>query len=181
VLVVDENAASRSAIGEFLTAAGATVSLCGASRSRHEFGEAHRTGAAYDAILLDAKLRRDIGIELAGESRRADRERIILMLTSYDLSLASLTASEAEHRHLLKPIKRGELLDAVARITSKSQSGVREALREPRPPREENLEGLRILLAEDSEENRLLIGVYLRGTAHQLRHCREWANCSRDV
>jgi CheY-like chemotaxis protein len=30
------------------------------------------------------------------------------------------------------------------------------------------LRGLRILLAEDSEENRLLIAAYLRGTPHQL-------------
>jgi signal transduction histidine kinase/DNA-binding response OmpR family regulator len=168
VLVIDENAASRSATGEMLSGAGALVTLCGASRSHQELGEAHRTGARYDVILLDAKLLPDICVESAGELGQADRDRTIVMLTSYDFPRASLTARGAHSRYLLKPIKRGELLDAVTSVTIKAPAEVRKPNNQAKPPQEKNLQRLRILLAEDSEENRLLIGAYLRGTAHQL-------------
>ena len=170
ILVVDDNAASRAAIGEMLNGSGASVSLCGgAMQARDELGQARRRGFRYDVILLDAHMRPDLSIELAGELDPPDRDRTIIMLTSDDLTHAPHASRETGFgRHLLKPIKRAELLHAVANVASKGQATVMEPAAEPRLPQAENLQGLRILLAEDSEENRLLIGVYLRGTPHQL-------------
>jgi two-component system sensor histidine kinase/response regulator len=169
VLVADDNSASRAAIGEMLSGAGASVSLCGTSQARQELSKAHRSGAQYDVILLDARMRPDIGIEMAGDLNASDRDRIIVMLTSYDLPHMPRVARETGlGRHLLKPIKRAELLNAVAGVTIKNQTAAIEPASEREWPREENLRGLRILLAEDSEENRLLIAAYLRGTPHQL-------------
>ena len=170
VLVVDDNAASRTAIGEMLRDAGASVSLCsGAALARHELSQAHRVGSPYDVILLDAQMLPDTGIELAKEFDPPDRESTIIMLTSDDLPRGPRVAREIGiGRHLLKPIKRAELLDAVASVAARAPTEPREPAIGPGPPREENLQGLRILLAEDSEENRLLIAAYLRGTSHQL-------------
>jgi two-component system, sensor histidine kinase and response regulator len=170
VLVIDDNVASRAAIGEMLSGAGVSVSLCGGSaQARQELSQAHRSGSRYDVILLDAQMPPDLGIELARELDPFDRKSTIIMLTSDDLPCGPRVARETGlGRHLLKPIKRAELLDAVASVAAKSQTGARDAATELRPPQEDNLRGLRILLAEDSEENRLLIAAYLRGTPHQL-------------
>jgi two-component system, sensor histidine kinase and response regulator len=170
VLVVDDNATSRAAIGEMLNGVGASVSLCGgAAQASQELNQAHRSGFQYDAILLDAQMPPDIGIELAAEFDQSDRERTIVMLTNDDLPRGPRVAREAGlGHHLLKPIRRVELLDAVATVAARAQTEVRKPAAEPGPPRAENLRGLRILLAEDSEDNRLLIAAYLRGTPHQL-------------
>jgi two-component system sensor histidine kinase/response regulator len=91
------------------------------------------------------------------------------MLTNDDLPRGPRVARETGlGRHLLKPIKRAELLDTVASVAARAQTVAGKLAAEPGPPRAENLRGLRILLAEDSEENRLLIAAYLRGTPHQL-------------
>jgi two-component system, sensor histidine kinase and response regulator len=168
VLVVDDNAASRAAIGEMLSGAGASVSLCGGTaQARQELSRAHQSGSRY-AILLDAQMPPDIGIELAREFDPSDRESTIIMLTSDDLPRGPRVARETGlGRHLLKPIKRAELLDAVASVAVGAQTKAWEPATEPGLPRE-NLRGLRILLAEDSEENRLVIAAYLRGFPHQL-------------
>ncbi|MBV8055599.1 MAG: response regulator [Deltaproteobacteria bacterium] len=170
VLVVDDNAASRTAIGEMLNGSGASVSLCGgAMEAREELSQARRRGFRYDAILLDTHMRPDLSIELAGELDPSDRDRTIIMLTRDDLPYAPHVARDTGFgRRLLKPIKRAELLHAVANVTIKGPATVMEPATDPGLPRAENLRGLRILLAEDSEENRLLIAVYLRGTPHQL-------------
>jgi two-component system sensor histidine kinase/response regulator len=170
VLVVDDNAASRAAIGEMLSGAGASVSLCGGiMQARGELGQAQRRGFRYDAILLDAQMPPDAGIELAKEFDPSERERTIIMLTTDDLTEGPRVTRQAGlARHLLKPIKRAELLGAVASLAARMQTKAGQPLIEPAPPPSENLRGLRILLAEDSEENRLLIAAYLRGTSHQL-------------
>jgi two-component system sensor histidine kinase/response regulator len=170
VLVVDDNSASRAAIDEMLRGAGAFVLLCcGAAVVRRELSQAHRSGTLYDVILLDAQMPPDTGIELAKEFDPLDRERTIIMLTSNDLPGGPRVAREIGlGHHLLKPIKRAQLLDAVASVAAKAQKVAKEPAIQPEPPREENLRALRILLAEDSEENRLLIAAYLRDTPHQL-------------
>jgi two-component system, sensor histidine kinase and response regulator len=170
VLIVDDNATSRAAIGEMLSAAGASVSRCGgAMQAGSELGQAQRRGFRYDVILLDAQMPPDLGIELAKGFDLSDRKSTIIMLTSDDLPRGPRVAREIGlARHLLKPIKRAELLDAVASVAARAQTAAKKPVIEPESPRAENLRGLRILLAEDSEENRLLIAVYLRGTSHQL-------------
>ncbi|MBV8361603.1 MAG: response regulator [Deltaproteobacteria bacterium] len=170
VLVVDDNAASRAAIDEMLRGAGASISLCGgAAMARRELSQAHRSGFLYDAILLDAQMPPDTGIELAKEFDPPDRDRTIIMLTSNDLPGGPRVAREIGlGRHLLKPIKRAELLDAVASVAARTQTKAEEPTIGSEPRREENPRALKILLAEDSEENRLLIAAYLRGTPHQL-------------
>ncbi|MBV8055840.1 MAG: response regulator, partial [Deltaproteobacteria bacterium] len=169
-LVVDDNAASRAAIGEMLRGAGASVSLCGgAMQARDELGRAQRRGFRYDVILLDANMPPDLGIELAQGFDLSERKCTIIMLTSDDLPRGPRVARKIGlARHLLKPIKRAELLDAVASVAARVQTAVKQPVNEPAPPQAEDLRGLRILLAEDSEENRLLIAAYLRGTSHQL-------------
>jgi two-component system, sensor histidine kinase and response regulator len=170
VLVIDDNAASRGVIGEILDGAGASVSLCaGVTQALEELGRAHHNGIQYHVILLDAQMPPDNGIELATEFDPSDRQRMIVMLTSDDFPRGPRVAAEAGlSRHLMKPIRRGELLRAVESVAPGAGGAPGKHAAELSSPGVENLQTLRILLAEDSEDNRLLIGAFLRGTPHKL-------------
>jgi len=166
-LVIDHNAASRAAISEMLSAAGASASISGgAIHARQELSQARRAGAKYDVILLDAQLSPDI--DLAREFDPADRGHTILMLTTDNLPQGPHVIHKLGlNRHLLKPIKKAELFEAVVNVAAAAEIQSREPAGDRLPPQKQH-PGLRILLAEDSEENRLLIAAYLRGTPHCL-------------
>jgi two-component system, sensor histidine kinase and response regulator len=169
-LVVDDNAASLAAIGEMLGGAGVSVALCDSGwKAREMLSLANPSGAAYHVILLDAQMPPEDGIELTREFDPSDRERTIVMLTRDDFPRGPRAAHDAGlSHHLLKPIKRAELLDAVTRVVSADETAPVRPLAEPEPPRFEHPPALMILLAEDSEDNRLLIAAFLRNTPHQL-------------
>jgi DNA-binding response OmpR family regulator len=120
-------------------------------------------------ILLDAQMPPYNGIELAREFDPSDRERTIVMLTSDDFPRGPRLAREAGlFSYLLKPIKRAELLNAAESVATRTQAMAGKHAAEVRLPRAENLRGLRILLAEDSEDNRLLMEEFFRTTPYQL-------------
>jgi two-component system, sensor histidine kinase and response regulator len=169
-LLVDDNAASLAAIGEMLVGAGASVALCDCVwKAREMLGIANRSGSAYDVILLDAEMPPEHVIELAREFDPSDRERTIVMLTRDDFPRGPRAAREAGFgRHLLKPIKRIELLEAVAGVVTGDETGAAKPATEPELRRVERPSALVILLAEDSEDNRLLIAAFLRNTPHRL-------------
>jgi two-component system, sensor histidine kinase and response regulator len=102
----------------------------------------------------------------------SDRERTIVMLTSDDFPGGPRVAREAGLvSHLLKPIKRAELLNAAESVAARTQAVAAKHAGEvglPRAERAENLRALRILLAEDSEDNRLLMEEFFRSTPYQL-------------
>jgi CheY-like chemotaxis protein len=170
MLVIDDNAASRTALGEMLSGAGAAVSLCaGSARARQELRQSHRSNSAYGVILLDAEMPPDDGIELAREFCAGDRERTVMMLARDDLAYGLSAIREAGlGRYLLKPVKRAELLVVVANIAAGGQTEDARPAFHPTASRDDHLPSCRVLLADDSEDNRLLIAAYLRNTSHQL-------------
>jgi len=173
VLVIDDNATNRVVMGEMLRTAGASVSLCDRpAEACEELGRTHRNGFEYHVILLDARMPPYSGIELAMEFDSSDRERTIVMLTSDDFPRNPRVAREAGIvSHLLKPIKRAELLTAAESVAARTKAVAGKHAGEvglPRAEIAENLRALRILLAEDSEDNRLLMEEFFRSTPYQL-------------
>lgn len=150
--------------------AGASSSLCdGAEQARLELRRARRNGPAYDAILLDGQIPPDDGIDLTREFEPSERQRTILMLTRDDFPRGPRAVREAGlARHLLKPLKRAELIEAVASVTARGRTASSRPVKDAGPQRPAQSPARRILLAEDSEDNRLLIAAYLRDTPHQL-------------
>jgi two-component system, sensor histidine kinase and response regulator len=184
VLVVDDNQINRLIAREM-------ISNCGAEVSEAESGEdaliairqASDQGKPYRIILLDMRMPGMNGIEVAQRIRdeHLPTEPLILMLSSDDLKpqLAQLKELCLD-AYLVKPITRKELFDAIGRVIQAANRHSADAL----PVRkEESLaatesacetgpayesEPIRILVADDSADNRLLIGAYLRREPYQI-------------
>lgn len=169
VLIADGSAMNRDLLNEIFTAEGARVSVANASAAvMGEIARSHQEHDPYRLMLIDAHFDHTDGFQLARKARTAagPGTRIIQMLTSDDLTsqLQRLREAGLQH-HLVKPLKRAEVLNAVSRVTG-AQSPVSRtgsvvgngALNHVRP--------LKILLADDSGDNRALIAAFLKDSPH---------------
>ena len=170
VIVADGAAMNRALLDEILTAQGARVTQVDSSASLlSEIDKAREVGDPYRLIMIAARLGETDGFALSREARtRAGRDtRLILMLTSEDLTSQLQRVREAGLAcHLVKPLKRAEVQSAVARALASQAAPSRDVLaingaaRQSRP--------LRILLADDSGDNRALIAAFLKDSPHTI-------------
>src|SRR2546428_9067803 len=70
--------------------------------------------------------------------------------------------------YLGKPVKRAELFEAIATAMGRSQVFAPAPALDSAPAVTKDQRALRILLAEDSQDNRLLVQSYLKHTPHHL-------------
>ncbi len=173
VLVVDDNATNRLIVREVLAAQGAEVSeaasgheaLLDAERARAE-------GHPYRVVLLDCRMPEMDGFQVARQLKRQDGPPpIILMLSSEDLNQTLATVRELGiDLYIVKPVRRIELLRAIAAAMGRHPSRRQAAPAALRRPRRHGngSRALKILLAEDSPDNRQLIQAYLKNLPHQL-------------
>jgi PAS domain S-box-containing protein len=173
LLVVDDNQINRLIAREM-------ISNCGAEVSEAESGEqalmairqASDQGKPYRIILLDMRMPGMSGLEVAQRIRqeRLPTEPLILMLSSDDLKPQLLKLKELGlDAYLVKPITRRELFDAIGRVIQDANRNSADALKPRQTPPEAGGAAtaaanhqVRILVADDSADNRLLIGAYLR-------------------
>jgi PAS domain S-box-containing protein len=165
VLVVDDNATNRLILREIMTGWGARVAEAeNGIQGLAELARAQKEGQPYQLVLLDGRMPQMDGFGMA-EAIHCDAgfsSMTVMMLTSdarsgdlsraRDLGLAS---------YLVKPVKRHDLREAIDRSLHrafKDTSTVPAAA----PVAPEAQRPLRILLADDSADNRLLIQAYLK-------------------
>ena len=182
ILIVDDNETNRLILRETLARAGAEPGEAASGEAGlAELARARAAGLPYRLMLLDYRMPGMDGAEVArrvlserpvgpqGDGDDARDDTIILMLTSEDLNFQLARLHQLGlHSYLVKPIKRLELLGAISGLLSgvlpaqtHSLPGVRNpALAAERP--------LRILLAEDSPDNRLLIRAYFKNLPYAL-------------
>ncbi|MBI3408077.1 MAG: response regulator, partial [Planctomycetes bacterium] len=116
-LVVDDNATNRMILREMLSGWGALVTTAASGEEGlEELSRSYREGQPYALLLLDCRMPGMDGFSLAGhiQQNQALAGMTILMLTSdnrggdarrcADLGLAA---------YLVKPVKRGDLLEAI--------------------------------------------------------------------
>ncbi|MGB8413319.1 MAG: response regulator [Candidatus Binatus sp.] len=178
ILVVDDTAVNRLILDAALTSWGVMVtSVASGQAALEEIDRAAAGGNPYRAILLDCRMPGMDGIEVARQIRHrglaSHDHPIILMLTSDDLGATMARARDAGVEiFMVKPIKRADLFavlnralgadGASSQMTSPAKrDGVHSTLSsdvsgEMRP--------LRILLADDSRDNRLLVQAYFKKT-----------------
>jgi len=113
------------------------------------------------------------GLEVASRVRQEFQQAapLILMLSSDDLAPQIARLKEARlDAYLVKPITRRELFDAIARILAQTKTAAvtTQSADGKLPSNSIVLPAARILVAEDSVDNRLLISAYLKDTQCQL-------------
>jgi len=169
VLAVDDNATNRAILREMLADTGLLVrEAAGAEEGLAELRRAQGAGEPYSLILLDGRMPGMSGLEAAAAVRQdTGLTGVIVMMLTSDRGIGDIERCRelGVSTYLMKPVKRRELLNAIAGALGMGTSaalppaprgGQREA--GPRP--------LRLLLAEDSVDNRLVVQFYLQDTAH---------------
>ncbi len=168
VIVADGSAMNRALLNEMLTDCGARVTAVDSGDALlEEVERARLANDPYQLILVAAHLPEGDGFQLARmmDSRMDGRACLILMLTSNDLTsqLQRLREAGLPH-HLVKPIKRADLMSTIARAIAPHAAAPQPAFvtngatNHQRP--------LRILLADDSGDNRALIAAFLKDSPY---------------
>ena len=172
MLIVDDSATSRLILEEVLNEWGASADGVGDGTSALEaLDRARRAGQPYGLVLLDHRMPDIRGGAVAEyvRSHPASQEKIVMMLTSDALSrdIARCRDMGIPH-HLVKPVRRAELLRAI--VAALGLSGVDgEGLTSgPQPDTHHTDQSLRILLVEDSKDNRLVVEAYLKNTVYRI-------------
>lgn len=170
VLVVDDNATNRLILREILSRRGAEIAEAdGGAAAIAEWQRARDGGKPYRLVLLDCRMPDMDGFEVARRLRNevGNSNSIILMLTSDDLNPKLSRLHELGlDAYVVKPIKRSELLQMIAAVMGKARVLKEKAAPAPEAKRTDRT--MKILLAEDSPDNRMLIEAYLKNSPYAL-------------
>jgi two-component system sensor histidine kinase/response regulator len=170
VLVVDDTATNRLIAREMLALEGAEIGEAEAGdQALAELERARAAGRPYQLVLLDCRMPGIDGIEVAKRMKHryeTDRDRVpaVVMLTSDDLPERLVRLGEiGVNAYLVKPVRRSELMNAIARAMRTEGANNAPVAVPPTEKAEVTLPSLRILLADDSAVNRLLVRAYFEG------------------
>jgi PAS domain S-box-containing protein len=178
ILIVDDSATNRLILRQTLSREGAeVVEAASGDAALAEFEQARADDRPYHLALLDSRMPRMDGVELAtsvierglAPALSDAGGAMVLMLTSDDLSSQIARMHQAGlHRYLVKPIKRAELFDTIGSVLS--GVSIRQLAAAPAEPSAERapVRPLRILLAEDAPDNRMLIEAYFKKLPYRL-------------
>lgn len=184
-LVVDDNTTTRSIIREALISYGMTAEDAESGKQALELiRKAKSEGCPYELVMLDCRMPGLGGFEVARMIRSdSSLDIAILMLLNTDARSGDITGSRnlGLSGYLVKPVKRADLLGAVkavldkkmppssvaAEINSEKKKVVPDACPGPdgnghHGNGQQGKTLFRLLLVDDSEDNRLLIKAYLK-------------------
>ena len=174
VLVVDDNATNRLILREMLSSRGAfVVEAEDGPAALEELEAASKDGNPFTLMLLDCRMPEMDGFEVAEQVRqKCNQSLTILMLSSDDLKIKLERARELGlDAYLVKPVRRAAVFEAIATAMDCSNKALTQPVSialDPVPPvattNETFTRKLRILIADDSRDNRLVIKAYLKAT-----------------
>ena len=174
VLVVDDNPTNRMILRETLRFWGLESGESSSAReAAGELERAFQAGQPYSLAIVDRNMPESDGFTAARELRAISPEIPVIMLTSDERP--GDAALRRQHRiasFSTKPLKRAELLRLVcAALGTEDPASApgksKPASPFPAPPASNP--GLRLLIAEDSEDNRILLEAYLKSSGYALR------------
>jgi len=172
VLVVDDSATNRLVLKGILTAWGMqVVEAPNGVDGLAELMRAHESGDPYRLVLLDCRMPAMDGFQVAERLRAIPNlAGITVMMLTSDSRTDDKTRSQelGMAGYLVKPVKRAELFEAIATAMGRSQVFAPAPALDSAPAATKDQRALRILLAEDSQDNRLLVQSYLKHTPHHL-------------
>ena len=168
-LIIDDNSANRLILRETLSRWGAVVTEAeGGEQGVSELVRAKQAKVPYALVLLDRCMPGVDGFEVAKRISQdpALAATIILMLTSENRAGDVARCRELGlAAYLVKPVKKSELLATIHKARGGAVPAAERLETQPRgiPSRARSL---RILLAEDSQDNVLLIQSYLKASGY---------------
>jgi two-component system, sensor histidine kinase and response regulator len=177
VLVVDDNHINRLIVREMLTGCGAHISEAASGAEALEaLRQANEANQAFKVVLLDMRMPEMDGLEVARRIRRQQlpTDPLVLMLSSEDYKPNSSHLREyGLDAYLVKPITRKRLFESITRVLEDARGNGARKLTPRLPAPSANSEPAeftvsRILVADDSPDNRLLIAAYLRNEPYQV-------------
>jgi len=168
-LIIDDNATNRLILRGMLTRWGAVVTEAeGGAQGISELLRATQAGLPYSLVLLDRRMPGVDGFEVAQKIHLQPdmAQTTILMLTS-DNRAGDIARGRAlgVAAYLVKPVKQTELLEAI----QDARGGVVPTAERPLAQAQAipaDGQSLRILLADDSKDNVLLIQAYLSASGY---------------
>jgi two-component system, sensor histidine kinase and response regulator len=176
-LVVDDNATNRLILCEMLTSRGAEVSEAeDGPQGLALLERARQSGRPFKLLLLDCRMPGMDGFQVAERIKAAGYEGLpLLMLTSDDLKIELARLGQLGlDAYLVKPVHRVELFEAIAAAIVR-YNGASPAAGEPPAAARSTVTAaaplerpLRILLAEDARDNRVLVRAYLKKSGTQV-------------
>jgi signal transduction histidine kinase/DNA-binding response OmpR family regulator len=172
-LVVDDHPTNRLILRESLSAWGADITESeSGTAALEELRQAAEQGRPYQLLLLDCRMPEMNGFQVAEQVKASPDGTglTVIMLTSdhwaddiartYDLGLGG---------YLVKPIRRADLIQTIGIAMGRTRGiPVPPVTEPPDPAPPASTRALRVLLAEDSPDNQLLVRSYLKQTDHQL-------------
>jgi CheY-like chemotaxis protein len=169
-LIIDDNSTNRLILREMLSSWGAAVTEAeGGAQGVAELLRANEADAPYSLVLLDRRMPGVDGFQVAEiihQQSAMARTTTILMLTSENRAGDITRGRElGVAAYLVKPVKKAELLEAIQEARGgRAPAAERPATQPPGIPA--GAHSLRILLAEDSQDNVLLIQSYLQASGY---------------
>jgi two-component system, sensor histidine kinase and response regulator len=172
-LVVDDNRTNRRIVRDVLRGAGMKVSSVASARLADErMRRAVEADRAYELVLVDARMPRRDGFDLAASLRadnRFDDVRLIMLTSGGTPGDGQRCRDAGVDGYLVKPLSRTELLEATAAVMAGNGDLVnggralvtRHSIAEAR-------RRLKILLAEDNPVNQEVAARMLRRRGHDV-------------
>ena len=183
IIVVGDNADRRSILSDLLVAQGAqVVAATSGAEAMANLRRDDSPGSADPIILLDNAIPMRGGFESAKQLVRAgvERRRLVMMLGTNDLTCeVALLRAMGIDNYVVKPVRRAELFAALARARAGWQLKERDDRSAPpaiaaKPALPAVLDRpLKILMADDSRDNRALIRAYLKKTPYRLEEAED--------
>ena len=170
VMVIDDNATNRFILRETLTAWGIeSKEFPAPADALASLSEAIEAKRPYSLALVDCDMPGMDGFEATARIRQIAPELPVIMLTS-DVRPGDIRRRQEAglSGYAVKPIKRAELLRLLCGAMQPPVSAEPQILPSVNPAAATPVRPLSVLLAEDSEDNRLLLQVYLKGSPHRL-------------
>jgi len=176
VLVIDDNATNRMILREMLHNFGTSVTEAEDGRSGLEILEhSFTTKAPFKLLLLDYFMPTMNGFEVMAEIQKYNwlKDLSAIILTSGYVKGDREKARQLGVSGLLrKPVKKAELVEAINMAMNQSCPTVdavsTTATEVILLPSNDERRPLNVLVAEDNEDNRLLVWSYFRNTPHKV-------------
>jgi CheY-like chemotaxis protein len=176
VLVVDDNLINRLILREMISHCGAQVTEAASGADALEaLRQATEASRPFKIVLLDMRMPAMDGLEVARRIRgqKFPCEPLILMLSSEDFRPQLSRVHELGlDGYMMKPITRRGLFEAINRLlndTGRNGTAVlSRSVSENADAQASAFTVSKILIADDSPDNRMLIAAYLKNEPYQI-------------